>query len=267
MTNDIQQFETIRLSRHAAGFATLLLNRPDALNAMNPALINDISHACDIVAQDSTIRALIVTGAGRAFCAGGDIHEDVNPLRSKSVADFHRYIDDAMVMYRQLIDLNMPVIAAINGVAVGGGFDIALCCDMRIAGASAKLGEFFVRMGLAPEIGSYLLPRLVGDGWAKRLAMTGDLIDAQQALRIGLVEEVVDDQLLIAHAEQLAARLATGPCAIGAIKKAINVSYGMNLDAAADHTLRLQYQMVHTEDHKEAVTAWLEKRKPVFSGR
>lgn len=266
MTHDVEQFETIRLTKHNAGFATLLLNRPKALNAMDPALIRDISRACTTLEKDPQIRALIVTGAGRAFCAGGDIHEDVNPLRSKSVAEFHRYIDDAMVMYRQLIDLNMPVIAAINGIAVGGGFDIALCCDMRIAGESAKLGEFFVRMGLAPEVGSYLLPRLVGDGWAKRLAMTGDLIDAQQALRIGLVEEVVEDQQLIAHAEQLAARLAGGPSAISAIKKAINVSYEVTLDAAAEHTLRLQYQLAHTEDHKEAVTAWLEKRTPVYTG-
>ncbi|HCO58557.1 MAG TPA: hypothetical protein DIT58_00060 [Porticoccaceae bacterium] len=258
---------TVKVIKHEGYYATLLLNRPDVLNAMNPQLLEDLGKACELIETDPDIRAVVLTGAGRAFCAGGDIHEDVDPLRHMNPTGFNKYLGDAMTTYRNLMNLDAPLIAAVNGHAVGGGFDILLCCDIRIASENAQLGEFFVRMGLVPEAGNILLPRLVSIGWAKLLAFTGDLIDGKKAEQIGLVEQCVPQEELLPTAEALAKRLAAGPKSISAIKKAINESYDMSFEAACDHTLRLQYQMVHTQDHAEAVAAFLEKRKPKFQGQ
>lgn len=266
-TDTEQDFGTVKIIKHEGNFATLLLNRPDVLNAMNPDLLDHLGEACDAINADPEIRAVVLTGAGRAFCAGGDIDEDVDPLRHMDPTGFNEYLGDAMDTYRNLINLDAPLIAAVNGHAVGGGFDMLLCCDIRIASEDAKFGEFFVRMGLVPEAGNLLLPRLVGMGWAKLLAFTGDLIDGKKAEQIGLVEMCVPQSELIETANALAKRLAAGPKSITAIKKAINESYDMSFEAACDHTLRLQYQMVHTKDHEEAVTAFLEKRKPSFQGK
>lgn len=262
-----QEIRTVKLIRHEGNFVTLLLNRPDVLNAMNPDLIDDVMEACAIIAADKTVRAVVFRGEGRAFCAGGDVHEDIIPLRTMDPVTYNAYMMGALDMYRAIYELEIPTIAAVNGLAVGGGFDIILCCDIRIASSAAKFGEFFVRMGLAPEVGSYLLPRLVGTGWAKLLSCTGDLIDSAKAEKIGLVEEVVAPEALIEASEALAHRLANGPKAVSDIKKAINMAHDMSLDAAIDHTLRLQYQLTHTADHAEAVSAFVEKRKPVYQGR
>jgi len=259
---------TVKVIKHEENYATLLLNRPDALNAMNPDLLIDLGKACDVINQDEQIRAVVLTGAGRAFCAGGDIHEDVEPLRHMGPDEFNKYLGDAMTTYYKLMNLDAPVIAAVNGHAVGGGFDLLLCCDIRISSEKAQLGEFFVRMGLVPEVGNILLPRLVGIGWAKLLAFTGDLIDGKKAEEIGLVEQCVPAEELIPTAEALAIRLAAGPkSTLAAIKKAINTSYDMSFEAACDHTVRLQFQMTHTHDHAESVTAFIEKRKPRFRGK
>ena len=257
----------VKLIRHEGHYATFLLNRPSHLNAMNPDLIEDIVKTCQAINNDGDIRAVLLTGAGRAFSAGGDIEEDVNPLRSMDTNGFNKYLNDAFAMYSQLLAVEVPVIAAVNGHAVGGGFDLALCADIRIASPGTKMGEFFVRMGLAPEVGSYLLPRIVGAGWAKLLAFTGDLVSGEQAVEIGLAEQCVPDDQLLDTAEALVKRLAAGPVSIKGIKKAIDTSFGMSFDAATDHSLRLQYQMSQTADHAEAVTAFMEKRKPTFNWR
>jgi len=247
--------------------ATIMLNRPDKLNALDPELINDLITAVGEVAGDESVRAAIVTGAGKSFSAGGDVLKDIAPLREKGPSEFHKYMSQAVVLYKGIMEMEKPVIAAINGFAVGAGLDLALSCDIRIAADNAKMGEFFVKMGITPEVGIYLLPRLVGLGWAKLISFTGDIIDATQAEKIGLVEKVAPSNELISSAEKLASRLANGPVAIGSIKTALNESLRMSLESSLDYIARLQYQLFHTEDHKEAVTSWLEKRKPVFVGK
>jgi len=249
------------------GMATVVLNRPQKLNALDPELIGDLVEALGEVGSDDTIRAVLITGAGRAFSAGGDILKDIAPLREKSPSEFDGYMGQAVAMYKKVIDMEKPVIAAINGHAIGAGLDLALTCDIRIAAENAQLGEFFVRMGLIPEAGIYLLPRLVGLGKAKLLTFTGDLVDAGKAERMGLVDMVVPPDKLMSSAEELTEKLANGPKAIGIIKRAINESLRMTIDSSLDYVGRLQYQIVHTDDHREAVTSWLEKRSPEFKGR
>jgi len=146
-------------------YAKVVLNRPEKLNALSPELMHDLIKAWDYVEKEDAIRAIIVTGAGESFSAGGDAVKDINPLRSMGATEFRKYFSVAEVMYRGIINVEKPVIAAMNGYAVGAGLDLALACDIRIAADDAKMGEFFVRMGLTPEIGAYILPRLVGLGW------------------------------------------------------------------------------------------------------
>ena len=257
---------TVKITRKK-GFAIITLNRPEKANALSPELIDDIIEARKDIADDDSVRSVIITGAGKSFSAGGDIVKDIDPLRTKSVHEFRGYLTQAEDMYRGLIDLEKPVIAAMNGYSIGAGLDLALSCDIRIAADDAKMGEFFVKMCLTPEMGIYLLPRLVGLDWAKMMCLTGDLIDAAQAEKIGLVEKVVPAGELIFSAEELAEKLANGPVAIGFIKRALNESSRMTIGSSFDYISRLQYQLCHTEDHKEAVTAWIAKRKPSFKGR
>ena len=185
----------------------------------------------------------------------------MNPL------EFSAYVDHAVGIYQEIRDMQKPVIAAINGYAVGAGLELALACDIRIAADDAKLGEFFVRMGITPETGIYYLPKMIGLGKAKLLCFTGDIVNAPDAEKMGLVEMVVPAKKLMSEAEALAERFAKGPAAIGIIKKAINESLKMTPETSLHYVMRMQYHLVHTEDHKEAVAAWLEKRAPKFKGK
>lgn len=261
-----KEFGTVKVVKKD-GYAKVILNRPEKANALSPELIKDFMAAWHDVGDDDAVRAAIITGAGKSFSAGGDVIKDLNPLREMGAFEFQKYFGQAEVLYKGIIDAEKPVIAAINGFAVGAGLDLALSCDIRIAAEDAKMGEFFIKMGLTPELGIYMLPRLVGLGWAKLISLTGDIIDAAQAEKIGLVEKVVPPEGLIPSAEELAKRLANGPVATGTIKRAINESLKMSLESSLDYVARLQYQLCHTEDHKEAVTSWIEKRKPVFKGK
>jgi enoyl-CoA hydratase/carnithine racemase len=261
-----KRFPTVILTRKEQR-AIVTLNRPDKLNALSPELIGDLNQALKEVAEDEGIRAVVITGAGRSFSAGGDVEKDIRPLRDKGAKEFNTYMSHGVLMYKMLMEMEKPVIAAINGHVVGAGLDLAMSCDIRIAAEDAKLGEFFVRMCLTPEIGIYLMPRLIGLGKAKLLSFTGDLIDAKEAERIGLVDMLVPPDKLMTAADDLAKRLSEGPIAISLIKKGFNESLKMNADSILDFVSRIQYQLVHTEDHREAVDAWLEKRKPVFKGK
>ena len=247
--------------------AVVTLNRPDKLNAMSPDLMVDTREAFVSLAADSAIRAVVLTGAGRAFSAGGDVETDVRPLQDMSPGEFDAYMDDiAAVLFCSIWELDKPVIAAINGIAVGGGLELALCCDIRIAAEDAKLGQFYVRMGMVPQVGPYLLPKLVGMGRAKLLSYTGDLVDAREAERIGLVDLVVAPGEMLDAARDLGRRLAQGPRAISLIKQAINESVHMDFRLALDYAKRLAYQAAQTHDHAEAVAAFLEQREPAFRG-
>ena len=249
------------------GLAIITLNTPERLNAMSPQQIMDLVDVCAELGEDEEIRAVVITGAGRAFLAGGDVETDIKPLSSMTPSEFNVYMKRADYFYRALADMEKPVIAAINGYAVGAGLDLAMSCDIRIASEDAKLGQFFVKMGLLPEAGAYLMPRLIGLGRAKLLSLTGDLIDGKEAERIGLVEKVVPADQLMPTALELANKFANGPRCIGMMKKQLNESMGMSFEAALDYAIRLQYQCIHSADHKEAVNAFLEKRKPLFKGK
>lgn len=265
MKAEEKKFATVIVQRRD-GIAIITLKRPEKLNAFSPELTHDFAEALGEVGDDRTVRAVIVTGAGKSFSAGGDIKTDLGPLRRMSLPEFNNYFYEGLLMYKSIVVMEKPVIAAINGYAVGLGMEVCLCCDIRIAAEDAKLGELFVRMGLIPEIGIFLLPRLIGPGRAKLVSFTGDLIGAREAEQMGLVDKVVPPDNLISSAEELARRLAQGPKSIGLIKKAMNESLNMTLDSSLSYMMDLFYQAVHTEDHEEAVKAWLEKRSPVFKG-
>ncbi|MEW6034739.1 MAG: enoyl-CoA hydratase-related protein [Chloroflexota bacterium] len=243
---------------------TITLNRPEKLNALSKDLFEALVEALREVAQDSAVRAVVITGAGRSFSAGADVAGDIARFREMGATEFTTYVDRAFEPYRLAYNMGKPVIAAMNGHALGAGFDLALSCDIRIAAEDAKMGALFVRMGLSPEMSVYMMPRLVGMGKAKLLAFTGDMVTAQEAERMGLVDMVVPADRLMPEAEKLARRLAQGPAAIPAIKKAINESQKMTAESLLDYIVQLQYHLAQTEDHREAVTAFLEKRTPSF---
>ncbi len=247
-------------------YAILTFNRPDKLNAFSPDLFESITQSYADLKKEKSIRAIIFTGAGDHFSAGGDVSLDIDPLKHMSLNEFRDYFDPLVELYMDLYNLDKVTIAAINGFALGAGFEMTLLCDFRIASETAQLGEFFVRMGLVPEIGMCLLPKIVGPGMARYMCYTGELINAQEALRIGLVEKVVKPEELLPESEKLARRLARGPAAIGIIKKAMNQLANLPLELSTDAGVNYQFAATRTKDHAEAVRAFLEKRKPNFTG-
>lgn len=245
---------------------TITLNRPEKMNALDPGLFDGISASFAYLAAVDDVRSVIITGAGEHFSAGGDVEKDINPLRTKTVNEFRAYFESLAQLYEMIFNYGKPTIAAVNGYALGAGMELALMCDIRIAADNARMGEFFVRMGLVPETGMCMLPKIVGLGMAKLICMTGDLVDAQEALRIGLVERVVPAGDLIMEAEKLAERLAGNPVSVRIIKRAINEFASLPFEATETATIGYQFEAVKTSDHAEAVTAFMEKRKPVFRG-
>jgi enoyl-CoA hydratase/carnithine racemase len=262
----VDKWQNLQLERQGR-LAVVTLNRPEKTNALSPEMMLEIRDAFWEIAADDGVGAVLLTGAGKSFSAGGDLKMDIEVLgkmTAKEFDDFFQSVDD---MLMSIINLEKPVVAAVNGYAIAGGMELALASDIRIAAADAQFGALFVRMGLAPELGLYLLPRLVGLGMAKMIALTGDFVAADEALRLGLVERVVPPGELLENATKLAARLARGPRATGLIKRALNDSTGMDLRATMTYSRRLTYELAHTEDHQEAVAAFLENRKPDFKGR
>lgn len=263
-----EKYETILIERDN-GIVTIILNRPKNLNAMSPQLMYEMNSALKEVLEDRTIKVLVVTGTGRAFCAGGDVELDVANVSKLSSYEFREYMKNFYSVIQKIYHMEKPVIAAINGVAVGGGCDLAMACDIRIASEKAKLGMAYIAMGILSDLGGvYFLPRLVGMGRAKLLTLTGDIIDAKYAEQIGLVDQVIPENEFKCVVDKLAKKLANGPSlAIGLYKHAMHKSSNMDLDTSLIYTNHLQYLLINTEDHKEGFTAFLEKRKPVFKGR
>jgi enoyl-CoA hydratase/carnithine racemase len=250
------------------GVGTILLNRPDRKNAFTPAMIDDWAGALGDAGTDPDVRALVLTGAGDGFCSGADLdtlHQgEPTPLDVKRNLT-HRIHRVAYAMQ----ELDKPVIAAVNGVAVGAGMDMALMCDIRLAARSARFSEGYVRVGLVPgDGGCYFLPRLVGTARALELLLTGDFVDAVEAERIGIVSHVYDDGRLMEKAMELAHRLAGGPpVAIAMIKRALYQSIDCDLRTALDLISSHMAVVQSTSDSKEALAAFVEKREPVFQGR
>ena len=260
------------------GIATLTMNRPKALNAFTWDMYRRIVDMLKDASSDEQVRVLVVTGRGRAFCVGADVKSleqgfSTGPgttadagAKARNRASAGGTSDLVPVL---LQSMNKPVIAAINGVTAGGGLDTACACDIRIASEKATFSSVFVRRGLLPTMGgTYFLPRLVGIDKACELIWTGDIIDAKEAERIGLVTRVVPHEELEAAIEELAAKLVKGPpLAIAKAKRVIYEGLNVDLESALNDIMRAYAELSQTEDHREALTAFLEKREPVFRGK
>lgn len=253
------------LREQDGGVLTLTLNRPDALNSFTIEMKETLLTALKDAARDGDIRAVLLTGAGRAFSAGQDLKERQAP----GVADLGtelrlRYNPIILAMRR----LEKPIVGAVNGVAAGAGCSVALACDIVIAAESARFIEAFGKVGLVPDTGSsWFLPRLVGHARAAEMMLTADPLDAATAERIGLVNRVVPDDQLMTEARALAARLAAGaPIAMALAKRALNRALDSSLEEALEYEAQLQSIAGRSADHREGVAAFVEKRKPEFKG-
>jgi len=261
-------YETIIYER-SQGVAVITLNRADVLNAVNEKMGMELQDALRAADRDGEVRCVIITGKGRAFSAG----EDIQDLRSDYERGVNlklgqRLVDKYNPIIRRIRQMEKPVVAAVNGVAAGGGAGIAYSCDLRIASDNAKFIQAFIRIGLAPDSGtSFFLPRLVGFAKALQLSLTGEDLSSQDAERFGLVARVVPaDQLMLA-AMEIATKLATGPTkAIGLTKRALNKSVSSDLETMLEYESYVQEIAGATSDHVEAVKAFFEKRKPAFKG-
>jgi enoyl-CoA hydratase/carnithine racemase len=262
------ELETCYHERVADGVAMLTLNRPERGNGVVPEMARDILDALTTLEQDRAVRVLVLTGAGAQFCAGADLVEFQRYIAEQLPVDHEPY--NARVLWpvtQRLVGCRLPIIAAINGGATAGGLDLALACDMRIASTRAKMGETYIKLGLNPgNGGTYFLPRLVGSGLAAELAFTGDVLDAQRALEIGLVNRVVEPDRLLAEATALAARIAAYPrLALEATKQQLRQSWHLDLISSMNLSFWGVATMSHTEDLKEGIAAAREKRPPRFN--
>lgn len=257
-------YEGLILDREA-GIATLTLNRPEQLNAITRPMAESLGEVLNEIEKDDSLKVLIITGAGRAFCAGLDVNtfKEVSEMAYKELGDFMRL--QTLPFY----NLSKPTIAAINGVAVGAGLSLALLCDIRIASDKARFSFAQVKRGLIPDIGTtYALPRLVGMAKAMELVLTGDTLDATEALQIGIINRVVPEADLIKAAREFAEMIVKGPSiAIGLAKQAIQRGIHNSLEEQITLEALAQYICLRTEDHKEGVRSFFEKRPPQFKGR
>jgi 2-(1,2-epoxy-1,2-dihydrophenyl)acetyl-CoA isomerase len=258
------EYETITYEK-ADGVATITLNRPQALNAFVPQMNQEVLAALKDGDRDTTVRCLVITGAGRAFCAGQDL-KGRTPGQKGSLGSSLREKYNPMI--RQIRQMETIVIAAVNGVAAGAGCNLALSCDLRVASEEAKFIQSFVRVGLAPDSGgSFILPRLVGLSKAMELLLLGDPVDAQEAQRIGLVARVFPAAEFAASTRKIAERVARAPRGIGLIKRAVNHAMLSGLEADLEYEAHLQEIAGRSADYDEGVRAFLEKRTPVFTGK
>ena len=248
------------------GVAVVTLNRPKVLNALDRALLAELEAVVDVIAADAAVRAVVLTGAGeKAFAAGADIQE----LARVSVIEGQQLALRGQRLFSKIETLRVPVIAAINGFALGGGCELVLACTIRIASETARLGQPEVKLGIIPGYGgSQRLPRLVGKGAALKMILTGEMITAAEALRIGLVEEMVAPDQLLARAEQIAKAIAAQPpLAVAKCLEAVHAGYDLPLGEALALEAALFGLCCGTADKAEGTSAFLEKRVPVWQGR
>ena len=261
-------FETILLEKDV-GVATLTLNRPDRLNSCTTGMYRELSMIMRQINRDDEIKVVILTGAGRGFCAGSDVSDRLaNRIEKGGEENRFEILQQVGSTALDVADVDKPIIGAINGVAVGAGLSLALLCDIRVASDKARFGAVWVNMGLIPDVGAtYYLPRVVGIEKAVELMVTGDIINADEALRIGLVNKVVSSEQLMITAKELATKIAAGPSvAIELIKRGLRRALNNDLKTQLDYESCAQNICRKTKDHKEAIQAFMEKRKPHFKG-
>jgi 2-(1,2-epoxy-1,2-dihydrophenyl)acetyl-CoA isomerase len=251
------------------GVAKIVLNRPEVLNAFNEKLGEEFAQSLKAAEEDSSVRVVVVTGAGRGFCAGEDLGAllEAKSRGNVDLGDSLRRKYNPVIM--KMVDMPKPLIASINGVAAGAGFSIALACDLRLASEKATFIQAFTRVGLAPDSGSsFFLPRLIGYARAAEAMLTAQPIDAPTAERLGIVNKVVVHGELEAKTDELARQLATGPTqAYSLVKKALMFGLTHTLAESLEHEAQAQTIASNTEDHLEGLKAFVEKRKPSFKGR
>ncbi len=260
--------ESSILVERRGGYRVLTLNRPQRLNAFNDAMHVELREALAGIEADETCRAVMITGAGRGFCAGQDLSDRVlkpgeKPAPRKSLELYYN------PLVRKLRALPFPVIAAVNGVAAGAGCNVALACDIVLAGRSATFVQSFARVGLVPDSGgTFFLPRLVGDARARGLALLAEPLPAEKAESWGLIWKCVDDAALMAEGQKLCEDFAVAPTqGLALIKRALNASATNTLDAQLDLERDLQKMANMIPDYAEGVRAFMQKRKPNFTGR
>ncbi|MFC1864280.1 enoyl-CoA hydratase/isomerase family protein [Chloroflexota bacterium] len=254
------EYQTIMLEKKN-NIATITLNRPDRLNALTNQMADELSDAFTSADRDDETRVVIITGAGRAFCSGADLKEQGGGRRQ-----VYRRLADRLFA---AVNIEKPVIASINGVAVGGGCTITLSCDIRIASEDAKFQLPFTRLGICTELGStYLLPRLLGMGKACELLLTSKMIDAKEAKEIGLVNQVVMASELVKTTYEMASSIAKlPPLAVQMNKRGLRQAMNTDLPSQLRYEALATAYLSDTEDSKEAIKAFLEKREPIFTGR
>ena len=248
-----------------SGIAYITVNRPKALNALNSALLDELYFAFDDAAKDDEVNAVILTGEGKAFVAGADISE----MNNLTAIEGKAMMAKGHAVMNNIESLGKPVIAAVNGFALGGGCELAMACDIRIASENAKFGQPEVNLGIIPGFGgTQRLPRLVGKGMGKYLIMTGEMISAEEAKIIGLVEKVVPADELISTAEKVAQTImGKAPIAIAAAKSVIDTGYSLDILTASRLEIEAVAAPFASDDRKEGMTAFLEKRPANFKNK
>jgi len=253
------------------GVATLTLNRPDRLNAMSGSMLDALLEALPRLADDAAVGVVIVTGAGRGFCAGGDVKAmaEGREFGGDTLEDKAQGLRAKMEVSRWLHEMPKPTIAMVRGAAAGAGLSLALACDLRVAADTARFATAFARVGYSGDFGgSWFLTQLVGTGKARELYYTAEILDAPQALALGLVNRVVPDARLEEETQALALRLARGPrVALRYMKRNMNAAEAGTLKDSLDLEAWHHTRTGFTEDHKEAAKAFVDKREPVFRGR
>jgi enoyl-CoA hydratase len=268
MSTTYESYETLRYAQRGA-VAVITLNRPDRMNTLGGPMKDELRHAIlERARDDDSVRVVVLTGEGeKAFCAGADIKERVSV--NLSLPEFHLRQRATHALFREIESFEKPVIAAINGVALGGGLELALCADVRLCAPHAKLGLPEAKIGALPAAGgTQRLPRIVGTAWAKQLMLTCDHIDAELALRIGLVTQVVPAPELLDTALAMAARIAANaPLSLRYIKQAIDLGQQVGIDAGLEYERFAAAIVVSSDDRREGMQAFVEKRPPNFKGQ
>lgn len=258
--------EAVVLYEKIGQIAKITLNRPKALNAMNGELVSTLAVRLDDAAQDNEVRVIILTGNGKGFCAGGDL---AYLKQLTNVIEARAFITEVGALVKQIQSIAKPIIAMVNGVAAGAGFNLALACDIVFAADTARFAQSFVKVGLVPDCGGmYLLPKIIGIHKAKELMFTADLIGAAKADEMGFLNRVIESDNLeaetLAFAEKL---LFSAPIALGMVKQMLNGMEDMTLENWLVHEADMQTLCMQTQDHQEGINAFLEKRVPQFKNQ